>query len=271
VSARVDGAGTTVAGAERSISRTCALAWRHPEWWSLAVSLIAWGVLLTQWPHSPSDGDHALLHQAHTGPAHGHVTVTLAISHLVGWAVMIAAMMLPLVAAHARAIAFASLWRRRHRAIGEFLIGYVAIWLAAGIPIVAIVVLPSAHRLPGGGTAPLAALGFAIAAAWQLTSFKRRALRACHRTVPLGPRGWRADVDCVHSGVVAGRSCVANCWAMMLATALTAHHPAAMLTVTVLGVAERYATRPRPKVIAGILAGLSLACAALAASDMTIP
>lgn len=36
---------------------------------------------------------------------------------------------------------------------------------------------------------------------WQLTTWKRRAVVACQRPVPLAPVGWRADYGCAHFGV----------------------------------------------------------------------
>ena len=143
-----------------------------------------------------------------------------------------------------------SLWYRRDRAIGGFLVSYLGPWLLIGLFASA---PAAALSLDGRSYLPaLAALGFAVAAAWQLTPIRRRALWSCHRTAPLAPHGWRADRDCIRYGWEIGRSGLVSCWAMM--------------DVGFIGATERYATRPRRPVIAGALAGLALVYATLALS-----
>src|SRR4029453_8935011 len=102
------------------------LAWRHPEWGSLALSAICWVGLLTRTstPH----------HAAH---ATGGMTE---------WTLMVIAMMFPIVITPVRVTAERSLWRRRHRAIAEFLAGYVLVWLVVGaiaISVLTVVLLVS--------------------------------------------------------------------------------------------------------------------------------
>ena len=90
----------------------------------------------------------------------------------------------------------------------------------------------------------LGGCGFAIAAVWQLAPIRLRALRACHRSVPLAPRGWRADADCLRFGWLTGGQCVLSCWALMLACVLAGHTLLAMVGVAAIGVAERYFVQP---------------------------
>jgi hypothetical protein len=196
------------------------LAWRHPEWWSLALSAVCWIVLLTRTrPH----------HAVH------------AIGGMSEWALMVIEMMFPLAIAPVRMTAERSLWRRRHRAIAEFLAGYVLVWLVVGaIGIWALTTLPVVAWLGWDG---LTIVGLVVAAAWQLAPAKRRALRACHRTAPLAGRGWRADRDCVAYGLTSGGRCVLNCWAMMFACLLSAHSIPVMVAATIVGLRERYALR----------------------------
>jgi predicted metal-binding membrane protein len=72
------------------------------------------------------------------------------------------------------------------------------------------------------------ALGAALAigAVWQLTPFKRRAMRDCHRSLPLAPSGRAADVGVARFGAVNGTACVRSCWPSMLAMAVV---PAAQM------------------------------------------
>jgi predicted metal-binding membrane protein len=203
----------------RWISLRERLAWRHPEWWSLALSAISWMLLLTRTtrPH----------HAAH------------AIGGLSEWALMVVAMMFPMVIVPVRVTAERSLWRRRHRAIAEFLAGYVLVWLVVGA--IGIWVLTTLPLVSWVGLPLSTSLGLLVAAVWQLGPAKRRALRACHRTAPLAGHGWRADRDCVAYGLTSGGRCVLNCWAMMFACLLSAHNIPVMVGATMVGLGERYA------------------------------
>ena len=181
------------------------LAWRYPEWWSLALAATAWLAMFD--------------HHAHHRPA------------MVQWMVMTMAMMLPMVAPSIRATAERSLWRRRHRAMAAFLAGYIACWMIVG----ALFVLAP---LPAGPWTMGAAL--AVAAVWQLTRTKQIALRGCHRTLPLAPQGWQADRDCLGYGWFVGTRCVVSCWALMLVCFVAGHALLPMIGVTTVTAIERY-------------------------------
>jgi predicted metal-binding membrane protein len=211
------------------------LAWRHPEWWALALSAGAWVLLLR-------------------GHAHAHAYGDL----LQGWMVMSVAMMLPMVAEPMRLAAERSFWHRRHRAIAGFLAGYLGCWALIGV-FVSFVHVPLSSQNWG------AAIAFAVAGAWQLTRWKRRALNGCHRSMPLAPRGWRADRDCIRFGAMIGTRCIVSCWALMLACFFSGHAIVATLLVTGVGFVERY-TRRRPdqRLLSGVLFAASVIYAVLA-------
>jgi len=202
--------------------------WRYPAWWTMALAGWGWLYLGVSWLDE---------HAAHRQPQ-------LARSAL-HWLAMVAAMMLPLMWGHVSLIAQRSLWRRRHRAIALFLASYAGIWLLFGF--VAIVLFPTAGR------PLLAAATLVVAALWQVTPWKRLALLACHRTVPLAPVGWRADLDCLRYGCNTARTCVTSCWALMLACAAGHHAFWLMTAATVFVVTERMADRPRHLRFAGAL------------------
>jgi predicted metal-binding membrane protein len=184
--------------------------WRHPEWWALALSMGAWGVLL-------ADGVHR---------------------RMAAWSFMVVAMMVPLLVGPIRTTAARSLWHRRHRAIAIFLAGYLTLWIAAGV---GVALLSSLLGLNGGSPhALVVASSFALAAGWQLAPAKRRALNACHRTMPLAPRGGRADRDCFRYGARIGVYCLASCWALMLACMLTGHTTEVLVGVALVLAEERY-------------------------------
>jgi predicted metal-binding membrane protein len=227
--------GVLVAGS-RWISLRERLAWRHPEWWSLALSAVSWIVILTR--PTPS------LHAAH------------AVGGMSDWALMVIAMMFPLAITSVRTTAERSLWGRRHRAIAEFLAGYVLVWLVAGA--IATWLLTTLPLVSWLGVNLSTSVGLVLAAAWQLAPAKRRAVRTCHRTAPLAGRGWRADRDCVAYGVSSGGRCVLSCCAMMFACLLSAHSIPVMVSATMVGLAERYASRPMARRSSVALAALAL-------------
>jgi predicted metal-binding membrane protein len=131
------------------------------------------------------------------------------------WALMAGAMMVPPALPSVRHVAGNSLYWRRRRAAGEFLLAFLAVWTAFSV-----VVLGALSGWSATGTRWAPAVALAAAAAWQLTPFKERALRACHRLYPLPPRGWRATVGAARFGWREGLACLASCWAMMLAVAV---------------------------------------------------
>ncbi len=194
--------------------------WRHPHWWAIALCASAWGWLALRW----------------WGSRHAHGL------ELFDWTLMVGAMMLPLVFAHLRVVAARSVWRRRQRAMAAFLCGYAAISLLAGVLIIALVGAAEVFG-PNFGSPALVAGGFVLAAAWQISPLKRRALTACHRTMPLAPHGWRAHRDCLRYGCIIGRSCFVSCGGLMLACVLAGHSLPAMVLATVVAGTERVSAR----------------------------
>jgi len=204
-------------------NRVNQFTWQYPEWWALALSAAAWLSMLQRHAH-------------HRAP-------------MVQWMVMTAAMMFPMITSPLRATAERSLWKRRHRAILGFLIGYVVCWLIAGIVIVLM-------RVPSRAEVAIGAL--VIAGAWQLTRTKRFALSGCHFMIPLAPCGWRADRDCVAYGWLVGTRCVVSCWALMLACFVTGHSLMAMAGLTAICAIERYTRRPNQLLLGGALFAAAL-------------
>jgi predicted metal-binding membrane protein len=252
-------AAAAAAARPTALSSLRTFAWRHPEWWLLTICAVAWVMLAAGvaaapgWPLCIADvtGDFMGLWRrieaAGLSGALGPPMTEVAL--------MVVAMMPPLVILPVRHAAFRSLWWRRHRAIAGVLVGYTSVWMLVGVATVIanfalIGAQPDSDRSIG-------ALGLAVAAGWQLTPFKLRALAACNRSVPLVPNGWRADLSCLRYGLVLGRHCVASCWALMLCPFLAAHDLVLMVAVIAVAVAERYLRRR--------LLGLTAACLALAA------
>jgi predicted metal-binding membrane protein len=204
------------------------LGWRNPEWWVVMAAAVAW-LLMASISYS---------HASHAGIAAGRHHV----QHTLGVVVMVLAMMVPLTITNVRHVAQSSLWRRRHRAIAGFLVGYLAVWFVLQTIIVETWGLLA--PLVGWGTA--GGVAMVAAALWEIAPIKRQRLRRCHRTVPLAPRGWRADTDCVRYGMSTGFSCVTMCWALMVAATAFSHSLMVMSVLFGVQVSGRRPRAPRP-------------------------
>jgi predicted metal-binding membrane protein len=184
---------------------------------------------------------------------------------LPGWTLMAVAMMVPIALPALRHVGLNSIRRRRQWAMALYFAAYVALWALFGI-----LVLAGAwgvRQASGLDDAALLPAALAVAAGWQLTRAKRRALIRCRRTVALPPVGRRADAGCVRFALAQGQRCVTSCWALMAVVAfvdeaalvwmagLTALIPAEELTR-----AGRRLLRPA----AGVLACGAVAAALLA-------
>jgi predicted metal-binding membrane protein len=136
---------------------------------------------------------------------------------------------------------------------------YTLVWAAFGA-----LVLLAAPAWSGLDRTAVAAGVLALAAAWQLSAPKRRALRDCHRSSPLPPTGRRATAGVVRFAMRNGTACVRSCWAMMLAMAVaTTAATFWMVAITGLVLIEKLAPKPRQATRAGavLLAAGSLAVA----------
>ena len=216
------------------------IAWRHPEWWSLALSAGAAVALFAT--HSTGSAGVPLPVGGHHADSSAPVIATAAVAFW-QWMLMVVAMMVPLSVSAIRTTAARSLWRRRHRAIAAFLVGFLAPWAIAG----AALAIGIAAWTPADAwaVAVITALAFAVAMVWQRLTIARRALMACHGTRPLAPAGWAAMRDCVGFGASIGGHCVTSCWPLMLACAVSGHHPLVMIAAAAAGVTERMTPRRR--------------------------
>ncbi|KAA1423329.1 DUF2182 domain-containing protein [Mumia zhuanghuii] len=220
--------------------------WYHPEWFAVALAGGAWVALLVA----------ALVEPGHLlGSAQVHPP-SHALSHA---AVMTVAMMVPFVLPQVAHVAHNSLWQRRYRAPLAYLAGYLGVWiLVATASIVAGGLLVSAI-----GWRPAIVVGFGVAVVAYLSPGRRRLVRQCAMTMPLSPRGWRADRDCALYGVATARRCVATCWVLMTAV-MIGHGLIVMATATVLGLLERRRGGDVPRAEGAlVIVGLGLLALAL--------
>ena len=154
-----------------------------------------------------------------------------------GWALMLVAMMAPMLVAPIYHIRISSFARRRARSTLWFAAGYGVIWMAAGVIIVAVELiviwlLPRSYL-------PAMIVGV-IAVVWQASPFKQRCLNRCHSHRSLAAFGIAADLDVVRFGLEQGLWCTGSCWAAMLFPMLLPEgHFVAMAAVAVLMFCER--------------------------------
>ena len=174
----------------------------------LAASGAAWlAAALAQW-----SGEAALLHH-HTLIEHGPPLWVAVPLFLVGWQVMVAAMMLPASLTTIRVVDAAI----GHRA--TFLVAFAAIWTAFGL--FAFAGDFALHQIVDA-TPWLAARPWLIetgvlgmAGAYQLSAFKRRSLAACRHPVALLATATHRS-QALGLGAAHAVDCLGSSWALML-------------------------------------------------------
>jgi predicted metal-binding membrane protein len=208
-----------------------AAAWR-PEWPVALLAGICW--LLLALLSLQGDGSHA----SHHAP----VASMLAPAVLGSWMLMSFAMMVPATLPAVRHVAFNSIATRRARAMTVYVASYLAVWGLFGAMAFTLIASIRPLLLASGNRVTLAIV-LAIAAGWQLTRIKRRAIVACKRTVPLPPDGLPADRACARFGVLQAWRCLLACWPLMLLMAALPHpHPLLpMIALTLLVLVEERA------------------------------
>jgi predicted metal-binding membrane protein len=113
------------------------------------------------------------------------------------WALMLVAMMAPMLVPPIYHIRISSFARRQVRSAILFVAAYGAVWMAAGIVIVAAELI--ATWLMPRSYLPATIVG-AVAVIWQASPFKQRCLNRCHSHRNLSPFGWAADWDAARMG-----------------------------------------------------------------------
>ncbi len=175
------------------------------------------------------------------------------------WLLMVAAMMIPVLVPRVRLVAERSIGRIRNRAIAQTLVGALLVWVAFGIPVVALtLVIPES----GAGRSQVIFAGvWLLVVGWQLLPPKMLALRRCHAVVV--PGGTADGTRRVVAGAAHAGWCVLSCGPAMVAMAVTGHSMLFMAVLTAGLLAERVVHRP-------YLAVRGLAAAMAAATLLTV-
>ena len=148
-----------------------------------------------------------------------------ALSFLVSWGVMMAAMMLPsaapMVALYGAVHRHAD--RTGHGGIPTFLFGlvYVLAWLLFGIPVyaaqLAVDTFVAGSPMVGGLLPYALAVVLVVAGVYQFTPLKTACLRACRSPLGFLMARWRAGyVGTLRLGLAHALYCIGCCWALMV-------------------------------------------------------
>ena len=186
-----------------------------------AISGLVVSAWLTLWLWGASPYASYLGHETATA---GTAPVVASVVFLLGWALMIAAMMLPTVTGLLRSFAQVVRQRPDGRRLELLVIaGFFGVWIAVGFAF---------RAFDGGVHAAVAAIAWlddrpqlvgaaalVAAGAFQFSSLKHRCLTACRSPRGFIFRHWRGAqprADAVRIGMTYGASCAGCCWALML-------------------------------------------------------
>lgn len=203
----------------------------------LLVSVAAWLLVLAS-PGLVTGHGHSLPAVTEDAASHRLASVLAPLpSMAAGWALMVVAMMAPLLAPPIRHVAERSLRRRRARSVALFLVGHGVVWMAAGVLMLGALLVA---RHAGVHPWALVAVVGAATLVWQCSPARQRCINRSHHHPPLAAFGMAADRDALRFGATHGAWCVGSCWALMLLPlVLPVGHLAAMVAVTVVLLAER--------------------------------
>ncbi|TDZ45821.1 DUF2182 domain-containing protein [Mycobacteroides franklinii] len=150
---------------------------------------------------------------------------------------------------------------------GGAVVGYTVVWLAVWT-VIGVVITVAQSAVVGPSPWWLFAGALVIAALWQLTPLKCRALGDCHKSRPLPPTGWPAADGVMRFGAFGGWACVRSCWAVMVAMALApTAHILWMVPLTAAVTWERFTQNPRrtARILAGVFVVAAVAVGVFAA------
>jgi len=203
----------------------------------LLLSAAAWVVLLVD------TGSTTLAHcpVTESGPSADSFWMFLEMnptsSLAIGWAVMLVAMMAPTLIAPIIHVLERSFTDRRGRAVVLFVLGYGAVWMFAGLFLIAAMI--ALTLLAPQSLFPALGIGI-VAVIWQCSPLKQLCLNRSHNHRELAAFGITADLDSFRFGMTHGGWCVGSCWALMLLPMLiSSGHFVAMALVTFVMVSER--------------------------------
>jgi predicted metal-binding membrane protein len=196
---------------------------------------------------------------------------------LVGWLVMMAAMMLPAAAPMIFVVRVAiTPGRLADLRTGVFVAGYLLVWTALGL---AVLMAQSVLAALGPASRAWAAAAIlALAGAYQFSALKNACLRACRSPMDFIVLHWRSGADGIFRlGIAHGLYCIGCCWALMAVLVIAGGMGLAWVALIALVVfaekvlpGARFASRATGAVMlaAAVLIALSPELRLLAAAPM---
>jgi predicted metal-binding membrane protein len=156
------------------------------------------------------------------------------------WLLMTAAMALPGELPAAQYVATNSFARHRSSGVAVFAIVYLAVWTGCGLAITTLV-----SRVADLPASALFAIALALAAGYELTPLKRRALARCHRGMAFPPDGPRRLAAVSRFGWINASGCIGSCGPAMAAALLVpVAQPLAMIAFSVAMTYQRLTRKP---------------------------
>ncbi|MFC3031179.1 DUF2182 domain-containing protein [Pseudoalteromonas fenneropenaei] len=133
------------------------------------------------------------------------------LSQLMGWTLMIVAMMFPLLHNAIRHIWQRSLPRLRFIGVALFCTVYLMLWMTIGVlcNLLLVFVQPVANWL-------VLSVGLLILLIWQSSPLKQWGLNYCHYTQRLALSGLAYCNDCIRYAVKKSFWCIVSCWHLMV-------------------------------------------------------
>lgn len=164
-------------------------------------------------------------------------------SQLMGWGIMVLAMMLPKLILPIKYIYVQSLKRNRFKLSILFVLGYLTTWMVAGI-FLTFIILCCTTWFPNSYL-PAMVFGL-IALVYQCSPIKQRFLNLGHDHWILPAFGFEAFRKVFLFGIMHGVWCVGSGWALMIfPMLLTVGHNLAMMIVTFMMISE-HLEHPQP-------------------------
>lgn len=202
-----------------------------------ALSAVFWLLLL--W--NPGDM-MTITHCQITGNRHSHVSFQMFLAMnsvsdlMLGWIMMVLAMMLPKLIVPIQYIYDRSLKRRRLGSAVLFVLGYTITWAVAGFVINVLIL--GLNLLFPMSYIPALVVAF-IVVVWQFSPVKQRFLNRGHNHWSLAAFGWAASLDAFRFGVMHGVWCIGSGWALMLFPMLLPEgHNLAMIIIAFIMISE---------------------------------
>lgn len=212
----------------------------------LLISLLTW-VLLLYNPGHIMTIEHC--HVSASGPSAQSLKMLLDMNpfsnQLLGWGLMVIAMMLPKLILPIEYIYKSSLKQYRFIMAVLFVLGYISMWLLAGVFMVALIIgftlwMPQSF-------VPAIIIGL-LALIWQFSPMKQYSLNQGHQHWSLPAFGWPALQSSFTLGITHGVWCIGAGWALMLfPMLLPVGHNSAMLLVTIVMVSEHFENPRYPR------------------------